>query len=89
MEQRESAAEKQTSEKRIRRSSIAGIIGCIFFGIGDWLLGWVESGIVDRSFLLIREGHGGSLYACQPLFHRAVCVLHERGDDGLVCILSD
>lgn len=58
MKQRESAAGKQMAEKRIRRSSIAGIIGCIFFGIGDWLLGWVEPGIVDRSFLLIREGHG-------------------------------
>ena len=58
MEQRESAVEKQMAEKRIRRSSIAGTIGCIFFGIGDWLLGWVEPGIVDRSFLLIREGHG-------------------------------
>lgn len=58
MKQRESAAGKQTAEKRIRKSSIAGIIGCIFFGTGDWLLGWVEPGIVDRSFLLIREGHG-------------------------------
>lgn len=39
MKQRQSAAEKQMAEKRIRRGSIAGIIGCIFFGIGDWLLG--------------------------------------------------
>ena len=42
----------------IRKSSFSGLIGCIFFGIGDWLLGYVDAGIVDKSFMLIRIGHG-------------------------------
>lgn len=43
---------------KIKKSCITGIIGYILFGIGDWLLGYVDAGIVDESFMLIRSGHG-------------------------------
>lgn len=35
-----------------------GIIGCILFGIGDWLLGFVDPGIVSEKFSVIRAGNG-------------------------------
>lgn len=38
---------------------ISGIIGCIFFGIGDWLLGYVDPTLIDFDlFYFIRAGHG-------------------------------
>lgn len=35
-----------------------GIIGCICFGIGDWLLGYVDPGVIGEEFHVIRVGHG-------------------------------
>ena len=38
---------------------IFGIIGCICFGIGDWLLGYVDPTLVEEDiFYFIRGGHG-------------------------------
>ena len=37
---------------------ISGIVGCILFGIGDWLLGFVDPGIVSEQFSVIRAGNG-------------------------------
>ncbi|MBQ9327615.1 MAG: hypothetical protein IJ225_03660 [Solobacterium sp.] len=39
---------------------IAGIIGALLFGIGDWLLGYVNPEVVDSAFSFIRAGHGAS-----------------------------
>ncbi|MBQ7433296.1 MAG: hypothetical protein IJV50_07565 [Lachnospiraceae bacterium] len=35
-----------------------GIIGCICFGIGDWLLGYVDPGVIGEEFHVMRVGHG-------------------------------
>lgn len=38
---------------------IYGIIGCICFGIGDWLLGYVDPSLTQEAvFYFIRAGHG-------------------------------
>lgn len=37
---------------------ILGIVGCICFGIGDWLLGYVEPGMVTEQFSVLKTGHG-------------------------------
>lgn len=37
---------------------LCGIIGAVCFGIGDWLLGYVDPGIVNASFSVIKAGHG-------------------------------
>lgn len=41
-----------------RRDWLLGIVGCILFGIGDWLLGYVDPGIVSEQFSVIKAGHG-------------------------------
>ena len=39
--------------------AIQGIIGCVLFGVGDWLLGFVDPGKVPYDvFYFISEGHG-------------------------------
>ena len=36
-----------------KKYAIQGIIGCLLFGIGDWLLGFVDPGKVEaRCFIL-------------------------------------
>lgn len=35
-----------------------GIIGCLLFGIGDWLLGYVAPGQIGEEFHVMRVGHG-------------------------------
>lgn len=38
---------------------IYGIIGCLCFGIGDWLLGYVDPTLIEEDlFYFIRVGHG-------------------------------
>ena len=37
---------------------LCGIIGAICFGIGDWLLGYVDPTVVNASFSVIKAGHG-------------------------------
>lgn len=34
-----------------------GIIGALCFGVGDWLLGYVDPGMVRENFSVIRTGH--------------------------------
>lgn len=45
-------------KKGYRKYWLCGIIGAICFGIGDWLLGFVDPGIVNASFSVIKAGHG-------------------------------
>lgn len=37
---------------------LLGIVGCILFGVGDLLLGFVDPGIVSEKFSVIRAGNG-------------------------------
>lgn len=42
-----------------RKYCIFGLIGCLCFGIGDWLLGYVNPALVEGADLyFIRAGHG-------------------------------
>lgn len=42
-----------------KRYIIFGIIGCLCFGIGDWLLGYVDPAPIEENvFYFIRTGHG-------------------------------
>lgn len=42
-----------------KKYAIQGIIGCLLFGIGDWLLGYVDPGKVPYDvFYFISVGHG-------------------------------
>lgn len=42
-----------------KRHIIFGMIGCLCFGIGDWLLGYVDPALVESGvFYFIRAGHG-------------------------------
>ncbi|MBQ8094256.1 MAG: hypothetical protein IJ242_11875 [Clostridia bacterium] len=45
-------------KKEYRKYWLFGIIGAICFGIGDWLLGYVDPGIVNENFAVIKAGHG-------------------------------
>ncbi len=45
-------------EKEYKKYWLFGIIGAVCFGIGDWLLGYVDPGIVNESFSVIKAGHG-------------------------------
>lgn len=39
---------------------LLGIIGAICFGIGDWLLGYVDPGGIGEAISVIRAGHGAN-----------------------------
>ncbi len=42
-----------------KKYAIQGIIGCVLFGVGDWLLGFVDPGEVPEDvFYFISTGHG-------------------------------
>ena len=41
-----------------RKLWMLGIIGCLLFGIGDWLLGYVAPGQIGAEFHVMRVGHG-------------------------------
>ncbi|MBO6302471.1 MAG: hypothetical protein J6N15_08555 [Ruminiclostridium sp.] len=42
-----------------KKYSVSGIIGCVLFGIGDWLLGFVDPAKVNGDvFYFISAGHG-------------------------------
>ena len=45
-------------KKEYQKYWLCGIIGAVCFGIGDWLLGYVDPGIVNESFSVIKAGHG-------------------------------
>jgi len=43
------------------RNLILGIIGSVCFGIGDWLLGFVDTGSIGQGvFYFLQEGHGAN-----------------------------
>ncbi|MBQ8161840.1 MAG: hypothetical protein IJ083_14005 [Clostridia bacterium] len=44
--------------KKYQKYWLCGIIGAVCFGIGDWLLGYVDPGIVSESLSVIKSGHG-------------------------------
>ena len=45
-------------KKEYQKYWLCGMIGAVCFGIGDWLLGYVDPGIVNESFSVIKAGHG-------------------------------
>ena len=45
-------------KKEYQKYWLCGIIGAVCFGIGDWLLGYVDPGIINESFSVIKAGHG-------------------------------
>ena len=45
-------------KKEYQKYWLCGMIGAMCFGIGDWLLGYVDPGIVNESFSVIKAGHG-------------------------------
>ena len=43
----------------VKKYSLQGIIGCLLFGIGDWLLGYVDpTDVTGDVFYFISAGHG-------------------------------
>lgn len=45
-------------EKRNRKYWLLGLIGCALFGIGDWLLGYVDPQPISELFSVLKAGHG-------------------------------
>lgn len=45
-------------EKHNRKFWILGLIGCALFGVGDWLLGYVDPQPVSEAFTVLKLGHG-------------------------------
>lgn len=43
-----------------RKLWLLGIIGCVLFGVGDWLLGYVDPEVVSQQFSVIKAGHGAN-----------------------------
>lgn len=41
-----------------RKYWIFGIVGSLLFGVGDWLLGWVDPTPVSAAFSVLKAGHG-------------------------------
>ncbi len=58
-----------------RKYAIHGIIGCVLFGIGDWLLGYVDPGEVTGDvFYFISAGHGAG-YQDWKIMLTMVCAI--------------
>ena len=61
---------------------IFGMIGCLCFGIGDWLLGYVDPAPIEGNvFYFIRAGHGAGYNLSKAAFALALamagrCVLY-------------
>ncbi len=41
-----------------RKYWISGLVGCALFGVGDWLLGYVDPQPVSEVFSVLKAGHG-------------------------------
>lgn len=55
---------------------VYGIIGCICFGIGDWLLGYVDPAQVGTElFYFIRAGHGADYPAAKAVVTMALAMV--------------
>lgn len=67
-----------------KRYIIFGIIGCLCFGIGDWLLGYVDPALVESGvFYFIRAGHGADYDMAKAvvtliLMVIGICFLYPR-----------
>ncbi|MBO6113469.1 MAG: hypothetical protein J6P57_00270 [Lachnospiraceae bacterium] len=58
-----------------KKYAIQGIIGCVLFGIGDWLLGFVNPDKVEGdTFYFISAGHGAG-YADWKILVTMVCAV--------------
>ena len=49
-------------ENRNRKYWLLGLIGCALFGIGDWLLGYVNPQPVSEAFSVLKAGHGAEYH---------------------------
>ena len=45
-------------EKRNQTYWLLGLLGCALFGVGDWLLGFVDPQPVSEAFTVLKLGHG-------------------------------
>ena len=45
-------------EKQDKKYWLLGLVGCVLFGIGDWLLGYVDPQPVSELFSVLKTGHG-------------------------------
>lgn len=43
-----------------------GLVGCALFGVGDWLLGFVDPRPVSEVFTVLKAGHGAG-YALEKI----------------------
>jgi hypothetical protein len=58
-----------------KKYAIQGIIGCVLFGVGDWLLGFVDPGEVPEDvFYFISAGHGAG-YPDWKIMVTMVCAI--------------
>ena len=58
-----------------KKYAIQGIIGCVLFGVGDWLLGFVNPDKVEGdTFYFISAGHGTD-YADWKILVTMVCAV--------------
>lgn len=58
-----------------KKYAIQGIIGCLLFGVGDWLLGFVDPAKVEGDvFYFISAGHGAD-YADWKIVVTLVCAV--------------
>ena len=58
-----------------KKYAIQGIIGCVLFGVGDWLLGFVDPGKVPEDvFYFISAGHGAG-YPDWKIMVTMVCAI--------------
>lgn len=54
---------------------IFGMIGCLCFGIGDWLLGYVDPAPIEGNvFYFIRAGHGAGYNLSKAAFALALAM---------------
>ena len=54
---------------------IFGMIGCLCFGIGDWLLGYVDPAPIEgNAFYFIRAGHGAGYNLSKAAFALALAM---------------
>lgn len=55
---------------------ISGVIGCLCFGIGDWLLGYVDPAFMEEGvFYFIRAGHGADYNTSKPAVALALAAI--------------
>ena len=68
-----------------RKYAVQGIMGCALFGVGDWLLGFVDPGEVpDDVFYFISAGHGAG-YPDWKIIVTMVCAVIFVADHSFCC----